>query len=162
MSLSMESEIKKWLEINTFICPHGLGRLSPEQCRANRERCDLSEAKLLGLPPKPWQCYKCTEWKELIEEVKKRRKSMAKVDICKLCGKQLPIKARGLCSSCYNKQYREGKLDSVTKSNMSLKIILDFSDYPNLYNAILTKAEKEMRNIRQQVLWELKNIFQTD
>ena len=161
MSLSMELEIEKWLEINTFICPHGLGRLSPEQCRANRERCSLDEARLLGLPPKPWQCYKCTEWKELIEEVEKRRKSMTKVGICKLCGKELVIKARGLCSSCYNKQYREGKLDNVTKSNMSRRIVLDFSSYPELYDVILAKAEKELRTIRQQILWELRNIFCT-
>ena len=162
-----KQDIEKWLKINTFICPHGLGRLSPEQCEANRKRTEGKEAWLLKLPPRPKQCGKCTEWKQLIKEVKQRRRAMSekKIGICINCKEEKPIQARGLCAKCYYHLKKEGKLPEKdkkrdikdkTEQKKTLKITLDFTNYPELLEQIKKKAEEEIRSVNSQIIWELK------
>ena len=88
---------EKWLKDNTFVCPHGLGRISPKQCEANRKRPRLKEIGRWTNPnifPMPGPCENCTEWKVLCQEQevdKRKEKIMAeskKIVICAECGRR--------------------------------------------------------------------------
>ena len=162
---------EEWLRVNTFICPHGLGRISPEQCAANRSRPRLGDGawglgeNLTGTPVMPGPCEKCTEWQALCKEVYQRRKeeAMAKVGICKHCGEQKNIKARGLCARCYEELKKKDKLPPVEKPGVEkgkvLRVVVDFALCPVLYERLKEKADEEMRPLATQLLWELKKAF---
>lgn len=149
---------EEWLRINTFTCPHGLGRVSPEQCEANRKRKSVREG--LSKVLKPFACETCTEWKELCEQVKRRREEMAKKIICRECGKEVIHHARGLCSSCYTKLKKEGRLPSpiseaASKAGRS-KVVVSFKGHMELFEHLQQKAEQEVRTLSEQIIWELK------
>jgi len=65
----MEKEIREWMQDNTFYCERLRCHLTPEQCRANRER----ETRWFKGLPMPEACEKCTEYKELCKQVERRR-----------------------------------------------------------------------------------------
>jgi len=72
--------IEEWLKKKVFEC--NLGRVSPAQCRANRERPRFDDG---GRGPfMPAVCEKCTDWREKMQEIIKIKK-------CSKCGKQKPL-----------------------------------------------------------------------
>ena len=149
---------EEWLRINTFTCPHGLGRVSPEQCEANRKRKSVREG--LSEVLKPFACERCTEWKELCEQVKRRREEMAKKIICRECGKEAINHGRGLCQDCYKKLKEEGRLPppinkSVSDGRRSV-VVVSFKEYMELFEQLQQKAKQEVRTLSEQIIWELK------
>jgi len=172
---------EEWLQLNTFLCPHGLGRISPEQCEANRARPRLKEACNwnVNLPPMPGPCEKCTEWKELCEQVYQKRKEVASMDEtreeegkkkknkrylvkCKLCGQMRPHHGRGLCAKCYSKLAMEGRLEEFPPLRVKgvneegVRVVVDFSFCPVVLEKIKRMAEEELRPLPMQIVYLLK------
>lgn len=159
----------RWLEANTFTCPHGLGRISPRQCEANRKRPKLREIgqwTKSGVFPMPAACEKCTEWKVLCTEVyKKKEKIMAeskKIVICAECGRRRTHKARGLCAACYERLKRKGSLPNTRRRKGPMpskyRIWVDFSGCPEIFEKLEQKAANELRSVETQIIWEMKKI----
>jgi len=157
----------RWLEANTFICPHGLGRISPKQCEANRKRPRLKEIGQWTNPnifPMPGVCEDCTEWKVLCEEVYKRKeKIMAeskKIVICAECGRRKTHKARGLCAACYERLKKRGQLPPIQRKQgpavSKYRIWVDFSVSPETFEKLEQKAAEELRSLETQIVWEIK------
>lgn len=96
-------DIEQWLKQNTFQC--ALGRVSPEQCEALRERPRFSET--LGMrrmvPVMPRECENCTEWQEKIASFKSQKKKA--LGICKVDGCNEPAKVKGMCKRHYAQYY---------------------------------------------------------
>ena len=106
-----------WMEINTFECPRGMGRLSPESCAELRNRQPLN--KVGGAPHpqgrekhyRPGPCTRCTEYQQLWDEVARRRadskrqqegENMGTLIDCLGCGAEdVENQGRGLCKQCY-------------------------------------------------------------
>ena len=102
------------------------------------------------------------EWQALCKEVYQRRKEEAMgFGICAECGQNKTIKARGLCSACYQKLQKEGKLPPKQKDSglNQYRIVVDFSFCPVLFEKLKERAEAEMRPVNIQLLWELKKAF---
>ena len=75
---------------------------------------------------------------------------MAKKGVCEKCRREITIYAKGLCHKCYKEEYgKPGKKEN----GGSLKITLDFSPYPELYEALKEKAREEFRDVAHQALW---------
>ena len=78
MDTAAADPISAWQEVNTFRCPNGQGRISPEACAELRQRPDWDSS---GCAPheqwmpkqRPPACRRCTEWERLAEEVRARR-----------------------------------------------------------------------------------------
>lgn len=119
MSVAEQDPKLAWMEINTFECPHGLGRLSPESCAELRNRPDISQATGAPHPSKPGKdyrpkaCRSCTRYQEMWDLVARRRagseqqiqtesEAMPTYIDCLCCDRQdVPNQARGLCQHCY-------------------------------------------------------------
>ncbi len=104
--------ITGWLEQNTFLCK--LGRLTPEQCKINRSRKRLTEplsfndrspearARLAGIVM-PTACESCTDWKDLIAQHRRKRKSIEKKSSKPEEGR-VPIAAESTKQTCVCKE----------------------------------------------------------
>jgi|GEM_PF-5679748 len=62
---------------NTFVCPHGLGKVTPEQCEANRKRSRLGE--IGQTKPMLEACKNCTEWEALCQEVYRKESEVSSI-----------------------------------------------------------------------------------
>ncbi len=81
-----------WQEINTFDCPHGLGRISPEQCKANRQRPKNTGGFESSAPLQPAACSKCTQFQEMCNQVYIKRQADNKpTRKCRVCKKKRPL-----------------------------------------------------------------------
>ena len=88
--LMLDKEKQRWLEINTFECPHGLGRISPEQCKDNRQRPKITAAE--SSPLQPSVCAKCSEYQELCNQVYLQRQEDGKpTRVCRVCKNKRPL-----------------------------------------------------------------------
>ena len=158
-------DIEKWKEINTFYCEKLRIHLSPEQCQANRERPDTSGWEDGSIIRKPPACKTCTDWIRFCEEVYKKRREykMAEKKLikCKECGKEAENFGRGLCRACYLRLRKEGRLSELNTSK-DLKIVLDFTLLPELFDLIAKRAKEELRTVEMQALWELKQLVSVE
>jgi len=85
-----KNELEDWLRINTFECPHGMGRLSPEQCKANRRRPKSTATESAALQPSA--CSKCTQYDELCGQVySKREQGNRPTRKCRICKNKKPL-----------------------------------------------------------------------
>ncbi len=130
-----------WMEINTFECPHGMGRLSPEACAELRSRPDISQATGAPHPSKPGKdyrpkvCASCNKYQALWDEVARKRAAengqeqtrkdggmKTLIDCLKCDAQDVPNLGLGLCSSCYHrilpKERRKYSLDAAKKKRM--------------------------------------------
>jgi len=162
-------DIEKWLKDNTFVCPHGLGRITPKQCEANRKRPRLKEIGRWTNPnifPMPGVCENCTEWKVLCQEQevdKRKEKRMAeskKIIICAECGRRKTHKARGLCAACYERLKKKNSLPPTQRKQgpavSKYRIWVDFSVSPETFEKLEQKAAEELRSLETQIVWEIK------
>jgi len=84
------NELENWLRINTFECPHGLGRISPEQCKANRNRPKSTVTESAALQPSA--CSGCTQHEELCKQIyDKRKKDNRPTRKCRICKSKKPL-----------------------------------------------------------------------
>lgn len=107
-------DAEQWLRRHTFRC--AIGRVSPEQCKALRERPVFDPDMPGSGPYKPKQCMECKEWREKMSTASPERK-------CGRCGETKPVtefgkKAGGKdglqpwCRECkrrYDREYRKKK-----------------------------------------------------
>lgn len=91
-------------------------------------------------------CFSCMADDILNGNDNKKEVNMAKKKICKKCGREMSIYAKGLCAKCYKDEF--GKLGKA-----GLKVVIDFSDHPKLYKELQDRAKKEFRDIQHQILW---------
>lgn len=171
-----KQDIQRWLEINTFYCPHLSCTMSPRQCEANRKRPKLGEPvqSLVRQPVMPRACETCTDWPKFFEEVERKKatyiKQMKKEEkmskatkatetkptketkskkktkaICKGCGKERWIKARGLCSACYRARYG--------------RVTITLQVPTSLFEILQQEAEYNFRSPADQVLAILVDHF---
>ena len=114
-----ELDLDTWMAINTFECPRGMGRLSPEACAELRNRQPLN--KVGGKPHpqgrekhyRPGVCSQCTEYQRFWDEVARRRdgdhrqqedEDMGTIIDCLGCeAMDVENQGRGLCKQCYPK-----------------------------------------------------------
>lgn len=177
-------EREKWLQANTITCTE-FGRIPPSQCEALRARpekpgeavCPPGKLPLL----KPKACMSCQEWEELCVDAGKNETEdvMAKkIAPCKRCSLKRKVNARGLCASCYTTASKNGKLDKypildaavhtpekdVDRSDPPQEglipgpdtvVPLDFSDHPELLEAVRSRAQEQFRTLEMQIFWEL-------
>ncbi len=98
---------------------------------------------------------------------------MARMIVCKECGKTAYNYGRGLCSKCYSKLKKENRLPPpLRETNKETKqketksadhrVLVDFSRAPALLEMIKQKAEEEFRSVEMQILWELRNLIPAD
>lgn len=142
------SAIEEWQKANTFLCPHGLGRISPETCKALRNRPDSCSWTVGSCLPRPKQCEKCREYKALCKVVEIKRKNskesvykMKKKIICPECKEEGFLHGRGLCSKCYFRLKKEGNLDK----------------YPPLQTKILTYKKTGKENSAKETIDTRRN-----
>lgn len=104
-----------------YECKRLRARLSLASCEANRAKPDnavmLSEE--LSYAIRPYPCRACTDWQAWnntnTEEVTVP-KSESRTPICTECGKEKPIIARGMCRSCYDRNYVRRNASQKTAS----------------------------------------------
>ena len=118
MSSPDRNAITAWQEIHTFVCPRGMGRITPETCAQLRNRPDLGQVvhkDVHGNKPvkyRPKACRRCTRYEELWEDVARRRaeqkkqkeegKPMSTLIDCLGCeAEDVENQSRGLCKQCY-------------------------------------------------------------
>lgn len=167
-------DIEKWKEINTFYCEKLKIYLSPEQCKANRERPDASGWEAKFIIRRPPACKTCTDWQHLCEKVYKQRQEHTMADKtikCLECGKETENFGRGLCRACYLRLRKEGRLppketrkkqEAIMQQDSfdekKYRITVDFGRIPEVFDFISKKASQEFRTVEMQVLWELKQL----
>lgn len=140
---------EEWLQGNAFICPHGLGRFSNQQCEENRRKAQeniISYQSAGNLTP----CETCTTGNKKIViqyPIKENKKAIdiernetvynglqnqikelikvgkKKIRKCKKCGKEKPHHGKGYCASCYGKEVRIKKMnfETTTETLFSVK-----------------------------------------
>lgn len=74
--------------------------------------------------------------------------------ICKKCGRELTIRAQGLCNKCYKEEY--GKSGKADGNGDSMRVVLDFSLYPELFEGLKEVAHQEFRDLPYQIFWCIK------
>ena len=94
---------EKWLEENTFYCPHIKARITPDQCDLNRSRTS-SKSSFLGdmVFARPHACDDCSDYVELRKDVRKTREenNMANRGVCEACKRDNVSLTGGLCGRC--------------------------------------------------------------
>lgn len=86
-------DAEQWLEQNTFRC--AIGRVSPETCKALRERPVFDPERPGAGPYKPAKCMECTEWRKMMmDRSADKRVSQADRTVtktCRKCGEKKPL-----------------------------------------------------------------------
>jgi len=75
----------------------------------------------------------------------------SRVQRCRRCGREKYIKARGLCTACWIAERRK---------EPSLRLYLDFSNYPELYEKLEKQARKDFRPVELEILYLLKTVLE--
>ena len=78
--------------------------------------------------------------------------------ICKECGREMSIKAQGLCGACYEKKRREKSKAAPQKDVLTIS----FEHYPDLLQALTRKAVEDFRPLEMEVLWLLKQSLEKE
>ena len=178
---------EKWKEVNTFECE--FGRVSPEECERLRKRMSfeewVNEGSPIGVLIKPEVCERCRKWKELAEKTYEKRKNYLKEVTAMeekqgkypeelkerakelyLQGKKIKEIARelGIAQSTVSTWKKEGKWDEIVQEEVEeskdLMVLVDFKEYPELFEVVAKKAKEEVRSVGMQILWIIKKFVE--
>ena len=78
-----------------------------------------------------------------------------KTGICKECGQEKKIKARGMCVSCYRKALKMARKRCQTPT-----VVLTFEGHEALFEELKQLAQREFRPLDWQILQILKSHMQ--
>jgi len=85
------------------------------------------------------------------EEAEQSARKKSKKGICRKCGRQMVIKAHGLCGRCWYRTHRaEGRAD----------VVISFEDYPDLLKKVRELAKQEFRTLEMEILYLVKQALE--
>ncbi len=163
------SVIEEWIQKNTFKCPALNARISLKQCEEIRSRPSFDDY-IKGLVPlpkrktiksfRPKECDKCKIWEEFAMAKEKDKR------VCSVCGAKFEPYKSGcvvittLCKKCLKQTRINGlKCKSIKINPQKLKQILQ--KY-GLLSILINKAEKSVREIEEQIVYEIKRSLLID
>jgi len=149
-----------WLRTNTFLCPRGVGRITPAFCEELRNRPPFQPTgpRMNYRPPACEGCEGVGAMEENVEETK----------TCRRCGRTLPIEEFSKnrmsrdgylhrCKDCVNALSEAGRAGPSSRViRKETGVLIDFSVCPEVLRAIAERAAEELRTIESQIVWELK------
>ncbi len=152
------SLIEEWMQENTFRCPVLNARISLKQCEEIRSRPTIEDYLKDGASPpkgkffKPEACSKCKVWEEFAMEKGK--------GICERCGAEFTPYQHGcvfvykVCKKCLTKarlRSLKSKKDNLNPDKIK-KLLIE----SKLWSKLVEKAKQEVREIEEQIVYELK------
>jgi hypothetical protein len=84
---------------------------------------------------------------------KKKEIFIMKTGICAECGTEKPLKAKGLCRTCYNRSRK--KMTAEAEAPKRPVVLLDFTGREGLFEELKGRAQKEFRPLEWQIMRDL-------